>query len=282
MDANYEVCGAESVSLQPPIMISGATMSRFVLALILIAGSCLPLTAQDDRLPELDFEEVTLKDEAIPYFAVGIGPTISYGMLPVDDINAHISSLSLGLGELSSGMVFTGVDIYSALGVIPNVRAGFSWITGSSSTTATGSVGGVDVQRRYTYDVGLRTVYFDYAIIPVRSFTILPGVGLGWGRQTIELTEGVATRPWTDVQNGPVSPDRYLHVDRGIIFAQPRLNLEYTVTPFLLLRAQAAYNMQIQAADWQSQKTTTVTGVPDGIKVQNLAVQFGVFVGLFN
>lgn len=257
-------------------------MFRFVLALFLLVGTLAPSMAQDDRLPELDFEEVTLKDEAIPYFAVGVGPTISYGMLPVEDINAHITSLNLGFGELSSGMLFTGVDIYSALGVIPNVRAGFSWITGASSTTATGTVGSVYVQRQYTYDVGLRTVYFDYAIIPVRSLTILPGVGLGWGRQTIELTEGIASRSWTEVQNGPVAPDRYLHIDRGIIFAQPRLNIEYTVTPFLLLRAQAAYNLQLQDGDWQSQKTTTVTGVPDGIKVQSLALQFGVFVGLFN
>jgi len=258
-------------------------MFRFLLFATLVVTSVATAQGQDDRLAELDFEEVTLKDEAVPYFAVGIGPTVSYGLLPVDDVNAHIASLNLGLGSLPNGMLFTGVDLYSAIGLIPNVRAGFSWITGSSSVSSTGTVaGGTEVSRRYTYDVGLRTVYFDYAIVPVRSLSILPGIGLGWGRQTLELTEGVATRPWNVVQNGPIAPDRFLYIDRSMLYVQPRINIEYTVTPFLSVRAQAAYNMQVQGGEWNAQRTTVVSDVPDGIKVQNLALQFGVFIGLFN
>jgi hypothetical protein len=257
-------------------------MPRYVLVLLLVLSVTAPTMAQDDRLPELDFEEVTLQVETPQYFAFGIGATGTFSQIPMADVNAHILSLAPGFTELSSGMVFAGLDLFVAVGVIPNVRAGFSWQTGSSSTTATSSVAGADVQRRYTYDIGLRAFYFDYAIVPTRSLTILPGVGLGWGRQTIELTEGIASRTWQEGLNGPVAPDRYLHLSRGIIFAQPRLNIEYTVSPFMLLRAQVAYNMQVQAGDWTSQKTTTITGVPDGISVQNLALQVGLFVGLFN
>lgn len=260
-------------------------MVRLLLATLAVVLFARPVFAQDDRLDQLDFEEGTLTDEKIPYFAVGAGGTISLATLPMDDVNAHARQYVPE--DLSGSMILAGFDVFAPIGLIPNTRIGFSWITGSSfkETTITEPTANASATRRYTYDIGQRSLYLDYAFVPFKSFYVLPGVGLTWSTQTLEVRQGIASRNWSDIRpvNGVfATADPMLELQRQVVSLQPRLSIEYAVTPFLCLRGQASYNLQVSAGDWLAQGTTTINGVPEGIKVQHFSAQFGVFIGLFN
>jgi hypothetical protein len=257
-------------------------MVRFLLATLAVVLFVRPLLAQDDRLDQLDFEEGTLTDEKIPYFAVGAGGTVSLAILPMDEVNAHARQYVPE--DLSGSMILAGFDVFAAVPLIPGTRIGFSWITGSSFKETTVTEQAATATRRYTYDIGQRSLYIDYALVPAKSLYILPGVGLTWSTQTLEMRQGIGSRTWTSIQptNGVVPPDPMLNIQRQVISVQPRLNVEYAVTPFLCLRGQASYNLQVSGGDWLAQGITTITDAPEGIKVQHFSAQFGVFIGLFN
>lgn len=243
----------------------------------------LPTQAQDDRLDEITFDEVALKEEQSPYFAVGVGPAVNFMFPSLDDINDHATGF--GLGEFKAPVVISGADIFTAIGIIDNVRAGFFWIGGGSETTKQFTVSNVNVERTMTYSIFLRGVYFDYAFVPVKGLAILPGVGLGWGSQEIELYQAPTSRTWDDF-DGPndivTSPDAYSLLERNFLHVSPHLNIEYAFTPYLNIRAAAAYNLQVSSGDWMGTKTSTVSGVPDGISINSFSAQIGLFVGLFN
>lgn len=258
-------------------------MKRTLAIFFLLAISLTPMMAQDDRLDELGFEEAPLKDEPIPYFAVGVGPILNVAFPNIDDVNAR--AVELGLDEMSTPMLQWGVEIFSAIGVIPNVRAGFSWVNGEVKTNKSMTVDGQSVDRAMNYDMSLATIYADYAIVPTKGLAILPGLGFGWGTQTITTYQGVADRDWTDYADSTninTSPDAFSELENGVLYLVPRVNLEYAVTPFIGVRAQAAYTWQFSAGSWNGNRTSTVSGVPDGINVSAFSAQVGVFVGLFN
>ncbi|MBN9400981.1 MAG: hypothetical protein J0I17_12450 ['Candidatus Kapabacteria' thiocyanatum] len=259
------------------------------LLLILLAGIVVgtPVLAQDDKLDDLSFEEMPLKDEAIPYFAVGVGPVVTFGFPDLADVNRVGAQLATGsqtgtsgLSDLKSPMVLAGAEIFTAIGIVPNLRVGFSWITGSSQATTDVTVGGTPATRTLEYGLGLRTIHIDYAWVPFKSFSVLPGVGLGWGTQSINYFQGF--KGSRDLGNFNTPPDVFAQLERSILYVAPRLNVEYALAPFLLVRAQAGYSIQASGSDWKGNRTTVITGVPDGIKAQNFSAQIGLFVGLFN
>ena len=259
-------------------------MLRTITLLLVAFMVAVPMTAQDDRLDELDFDEAPLEDEAVPYFAVGIGPVLNIAFPNLDDLNTRASDL--GLGEMPTPMFQWGVEAFTAIGFVPNIRVGFTWFNGTSNVSSgdfsdiTGD--GTLLKREQQYDVSSSTIVVDYAFVLAKGLALAPGVGFGWSTQTISTYQGVANRDWNDYGNINTSPDTFSELERGALHLLPRVNLEYALTPFLAIRAQGAYMLQISGSDWTGNRVTTVGGVPDGISVSAFSAQVGVFVGLFN
>lgn len=249
------------------------------------ASLCIltPALAQDDRLDELSFDEEQLKEEVVPYFAIGVGPVFNFALPSTTDVNARAAAL--GLSDMKTPMVQVGAEIFAAIGVVPNVRLGFSWVAGTSTASKDLTVGATSVKRTMNYSITSRAFHLDYAITPMKSLSILPGVGFGWGEQSIETYQSESNVSWTDLTNDATfapAPNAFTRVQQGTLSILPRVNLEYAVTPFLNLRAQAAYNLQISGSDWIANNNATVSNVPSGISVSGLSFQVGVLVGLFN
>lgn len=258
-------------------------MHRMFMSIAAFTLAATLVTAQDDRLDEITFDEVELSEEKVAYFAVGVGFTANAMFPDLADVNVHATSF--GLDELSGPMFVSGADIFTAIAIIPNVRAGFYWLGGSLETTGNVQVANQPISRTMSYAFEMRGVYVDYAFVPTRGLAILPGVRAGWGTQSIEMYQGAASRSWSDFA-GPndllPSSDDYQLLQRDVLHVAPQLNIEYALTPFLNLRAAVAYQMPVSTADWISTKTSTVSGVPDGISMNALSASIGVFVGLFN
>ncbi|MCX6141346.1 MAG: hypothetical protein NTX15_11070 [Candidatus Kapabacteria bacterium] len=258
-------------------------MTRSLIAIFVALLTLSPVWAQDEKLDDLSFEEAPLKDEAIPYFAIGVGPVFNFVFASTTDVNAQAKSL--GLGEIKAPVFQLGAEIFTAVGVIPNLRLGFSWVSGSATTSANVVVGGTTVNRTLLYGIASRTFHLDYAWVPVKSLAILPGLGFGWGDQRVEMYQSTNEMDWTkltDTSSFAPAPNAYTALKQNTLYLLPRVNIEYSVTPFLNLRLQAAYTWQFTGSDWVGNQYATVKNVPDNISVSGLNLQFGVFVGLFN
>ena len=259
-------------------------MNQSLLAALLCLALAVPAVAQDDRLDELTFDEgVSLKDEALPYFAIGVGPVVTLSFPNLDAIN--VRAKELGLAEMKTPFIQAGVELFTAIGIVPNVRVGFSWITGSASSEGRMVAGSDTVNRTMEYSIGSRTVHADYAWVPVRSLSIIPGVGFCWATQTIATFQAPADVAWSNLTNPTTlapAPTAFSEMRRSALAVVPRLNIEYAIAPWVAVRAQAAYTLQVSGADWQLNRTVNASGVPENIKISAFSGQLGLFIGLFN
>lgn len=253
-------------------------MNRIIFTLLSILTAVSFMQAQDDRLNSLNFDEEPLPEETAPYSAVGVGPVVNLFMPNVTDLNAKATEL--GLPELSSPFLQFGAEFYTAIGVFPNVRVGFSWLTGSVNSSKDIDVSGQTMHRRMDYSVSSRTIHVDYALTVAPSFTILPGVGLSWAYTGIDLRTNGASFDWATTSGTPQSTN--WQIERSALAVLPRVSFEYVLTPFLSIRAQGAYALQVSTSDWQANRHSTITNMPSSIGVNGFSAHLGVFVGLFN
>ncbi len=252
-------------------------MSARMLAILMMFIAVFGASAQDDRLNELNFDEEPLPEETVAYSAIGIGPSVNIFMPNVDDINTMAKSR--GLDNMSSPMILAGVEFFTAIGVIPNARIGFSWLTGSVGSTKTAPApGGSETTLSLEYAISTRSLHAEYAIVPASKLAILPGLGFVWGYSTITMSAGSGTYDWSSMLN---TTSRQV-LEQSSLCLMPRLSIEYAVTPFLDIRLQGGYAAQISTSDWTANTNTPTTNVPSTISVSGLNAQLGIFVGLFN
>lgn len=235
------------------------------------------VVAQDDRLNELNFDEEPLPEETVAYSAIGIGPSINLFMPKVDDINALAQRQ--GLDNMGSPLILAGAEFFTAIGIVPNARVGFSWLKGSvSSTKVIPGPGGAGTTRSLEYAISTRSLHIEYAIVPASKLAILPGLGFVWGYTTITSSASSGTYDWSSAQN---NTSRQV-LEQSSLCLMPRLSFEYAVTPYLDIRLQAAYAAQISASDWTANSDSPAVNVPSSIGINGLNAQLGIFVGLFN
>jgi len=254
-------------------------MVRSIATLLTLILLATPILAQDDRLDDLSFDEAPLQDEAVPYFAVGLGPVLNVAFPNMDALNARTGDL--GLGDMNTPVIQWGAEMFTAIGLIPNVRAGFSWVSGTSRSSKDNlDLGdGVTGTRAIEYNLSNRTIHIDYAIVPTKGLAILPGVGFGFGTQTLAVYQSQTEATWEDWGGGVNS---FAELERSTLMVVPRLNIEYAFTPFIAVRAAAIYNWQFSENDWTGNRVSTVSGVPDDLNMSVFSAQIGLFVGLFN
>lgn len=252
-------------------------MSAHKLAIVMMFITFCNAAAQDDRLNELNFDEEPLPEETVAYSAIGIGPSVNLFMPKVDDINALAKRQ--GLDDMGSPLILAGVEFFTAIGVVPNARVGFSWLTGSvESTKNVPGPGGNGITLSLEYAVSTRALHLEYAIVPASKLAILPGLGFVWGYSTITSSASSGTFDWNSSQN---STSRQV-LEQSSLCLMPRLSVEYAVTPYLNIRLQGAYAAQVSASDWMANTDSPTTNIPTTIGVNGLNAQLGIFVGLFN
>jgi len=259
-------------------------MFRHLIAVMILSFAVVTASAQDDRLDELSFDEgVPLKDEDVPYFAIGVGPVATFNFAPMDDINTIASNRNL---DNLNGPVFqAGAEFFAAIGFVKNLRVGFSWVSGNVQSTkdfpADNENGVPAIKRTLEYSLGSRTFHLDYGFQPLKGLALLPGVGFGWGSQTIQEYQGPTSQNY-EFPFPANSGSSFSDLRRNVIYVQPRLNVEYNLSAWLCVRGQAAYTLEVGKGDWLGNRTAVVSNVPSNITMSSFNAQIGLFIGLFN
>lgn len=249
----------------------------YIFAFIITSFSAM---AQDDRLNSLNFDEEPLPEESTPYSAIGVGPVMNLFMPDVADVNAKATAL--GLGNMNSPLLLFGAEFYTAIGIVPNVRVGFSWLTGSVASSGDITLPNqAVVHRSVDYAVSTKTFHADYALPLSQSLTVLPGVGFCWGTTQIDVRQNGPSVDWSNINTSAPTGDNTRLLQSSLV-ALPRLSFEYVLTPFLAIRAQGSYAVQFSTSDWQANGYSTVTNMPSSISMNGFSAQLGVFLGLFN
>jgi hypothetical protein len=242
-------------------------------ALVFICSFAVNLFAQDDKLNQFSFEDVPTEDVRPPYFAVSGGPTATWLFTNLSDVNSFVNGIAGA--SYSSPLLMFGGEGFFAIGFIPNVRAG---IMGAASSNI---VQNDAKTKRVDYTLSLTGIILDYAITPLKGFSIIPGVAGGLGGANFEISQSSGNQTFPQITPTATSANYMRRLRSSLTFVQPRLNIEYAFTSFSMIRVNAGYNLSFMG-DWQVDNISTVTGVPAGINATGLTVQVGLFVGLFN
>jgi hypothetical protein len=249
------------------------TMKYLLVILVLVGSLATSLFAQDDKLNQFSFEDVPTEDVRPPYFAVSGGPTATWLFTNLGDVNSFVGGITGG--TYSSPLLMFGAEGFFAIGFIPNVRAG---VMGAASVNVLQN----DAKtRRVEYALSLTGLILDYAITPLKGFSIIPGVAGGLGAANFEISQSSGNQTFPQITPTATSANYMRRLRSNLSFVQPRLNIEYAFTSFSMIRVNAGYNLSFMG-DWQADNISTVTGVPAGINATGLTVQVGLFVGLFN
>ena len=254
---------------------------KIIVLAILLLGSNF-LWSQDDMLDSLDlsFESTPIREEKVPYFAIAGGFTGTFFFANFSEIDKLIESNfpSMGKERFSGSNIFMpGAEGFTAIGIIQNMRLSF-FGTGGSKTIKSKIA---DTTRSIDYSVSFNGLSFDYAFVPTRRLAILIGTNLGWGTLSIEYFKTTSEVNWNEFGEN-VNPNNFMtRAESGIWLIQPHLNIEFAVTPFIALRANAGYSYSIKG-DWKLNQNASLKEVPSNVNGNGLYAQFGLFVGLFN
>lgn len=251
-------------------------MNRILkITFVFILGLALSFSAkaQDDRIDELDFEEIPIVEQRADYFSIGAGYLGDFRFINFDEINKKLEEFSLP--GFSGNMYISGAHGFAGIGIIPNLRLGFMGISGSSNINQD------DAQYKSGSNLFLDVTAFsiDYGIVLFSHFAVLPGVKVGWSSLRQEIYKSDKERDWA---NTNYSANNYFHTFEGsFFFAQPTLELEYALTPFIMARLSGGYSFSFSPS-WDYNSYATLKNVPETINTSGLGLQFGIFVGLFN
>lgn len=255
--------------------------------------------AQDEKLDEFTFEDETIQEPKQPYFALSVGVTGSFLFMNYDDINSKFI-LPRQLEELSGPMFMMGVNIFAATSpIINNARIGFIYQSGSKSserdTTTLVPVPleysgskvlndpGVLVTNYYSkLSVQETGFHVDYAFMPIKSLAILPGIAVKWGTMTFEEFATVNPVSW----NSTILTNANQQLKHYYMSFEPQVSVDYALTGFLMLRANAGYSFTINDPlskyAWVINGNNEYKDVPNSVKSNGFVAQIGIFLGLFN
>lgn len=229
--------------------------------------------AQDDKLNQFSFEDVPTEDARPPYFAVAGGPAVTWLFTNLADVNSFVGGISGG--SFSSPLLMVGAEGFFAIGFIPNVRVG---VAGAASINTLQN----DAKtKRVEYALSQTGVILDYAITPLKGFSIIPGVSGGIGVANFDITQSSGPQNFSQITPTATVSNYMRRLRSNLTYVQPRLNIEYSFTSFSMIRVNAGYNLSFMG-EWQADNVTAVSGVPVGINATGFTAQVGLFVGLFN
>jgi len=250
---------------------------------------CLALMAGAVDLRAQEGEEEEFVSERLPYFGLGAGYMRLF-LLP-DYGPFNTVSRELGLGDFNGPVNMDVFGLIFTPGIFPNLRAGFYGGLGTKQLTRQVTLDNTLYTRTMFFTNVFGAIQLDYAVQISSAFTIFPGMALGYGRGTIgaSQTRNSGTH-FFDVFDGPLflgdSTSTFSNLNRFAralsyhIFLYPTVNLEYTFTPNIMMRAGAGYNTSLRVTPWSDEGGVELLDAP-AVSANGFAIQLGIFVGLF-
>ena len=243
--------------------------------LLLVSVLMLPmfLTAQDDDI-DLPFDNEPLKESSLSYFVLAGGLTYDFLMVNEDNMNSFFSNQADSDFKLSAPIQLTGGQGVTGIPWVKNLRLGVFGYGGSAeSEISTGN--DLDFQQSLTASMFGFSVHYGY--VPFEHFAILGGLNAGWGDVTFE-TFSAAKEQDTELTSS-AGMDRY---EKNYFFVMPNIQFEYALANFIILRADASYNLTVgQDSEWTYNNLGTNSMNPD-FNLDGMKVGFGIMVGLAN
>jgi hypothetical protein len=229
---------------------------------------------------EFDFDDIPVDEARQYYVAVGGGYLGMLTFMNFDELNKV--SNSLGLSNFEGQLFINGGGGLISLLVIPNLRLGVFGAGGSRVMEGDTTIGTERFRRNLRFSSVVTAAQIDYAFRLTRSLTVLPGVMIGAGSNSLEMnqsqSEGISFV--NTFQPGNQSGNNSARISRSYLFYYPALNLEYALTQFVMIRAGVGYSGSAAPGNWKDGNGLDVQNVPE-IKSDGLSLQFGLFVGLF-
>lgn len=256
--------------------------------LLLMSVLMLPmfLTAQDDEIDNLPFDNEPLRDDARTYFVLAGGVTYDFLMINEDNLNSFLNN-SDDL-KLSGPMQLTGGQGVLGIPWVKNLRLGVFGYGGSieSDVLERPAIikvdGEADKEVLTSLQTSLTASMFGFSVhygyVPFEHFAILGGVNAGWGDVTYE-SHFSTDQQYDSFSLAGTGNNR---LEKNYFFVMPNIQLEYAITSYIILRADASYNMTVgQDTDWTYNSLGTNTVNPD-FNLDGMKVGFGVMIGLAN
>lgn len=257
--------------------------------LLLLSVLLLPylVSAQDDEIDNLPFDNEPLRDDARSYFVLAGGVTFDWLMIKEDNLNSFFKDTPEEL-KLSGPLRLTGGQGVTGIPWIKNLRIGvFGYGGNIKSSTLVESYPGINsngdsIQSTTNSQSSLIASMFGFSLhygyVPFEHFAILGGVNAGWGDVTYE--QSIALTSPKDAQfTFPFGVSRF---EKNYFFIMPNIQLEYALANFIILRADASYNLTVgQDTDWTYNNLGKNSVNPD-FNLSGLKLGFGVMVGLVN
>ncbi len=239
------------------------------------------LSAQDDEI-DVPFENEPLTEDARTYFVLAGGVTYDFLLLNDNHLNSFESWPDL---KLSSLLHLIGGQAVVGIPWVKNLRVGVLGYSGRSESEISIIKVGSGFFISDTDDMfaqsSLSTSMFGFSVhygfVPFEHFAILGGVNAGWSDVTYEVYTAFAEID----ERAPFGfgMDRY---KKELFFAMPNIQLEYAITSYIVIRADASYNLTIgQDTDWVYNKLDKTTVNPD-FDLNGFKVGLGIMVGLVN
>ena len=256
-------------------------MKKTILLLSLLIMPLL-LTAQDDEIDALPFDNEPLRDDSRSYFVLAGGLTYDFLMIDEANLNSFFEDTPEKL-KLSGPIQLIGGQGVVGVPWVKNLRLGVFGYGGSiESEVDRFPMFGFDEleleegQAQSNLTVSLFGFSVHYGYVPFEHFAILGGVNAGWGDVTYENYFAY------DKQNdtfGFYGTDR---LSKNYFFVMTNIQLEYALTSFVILRADASYNLTVgQDENWTYNELGTNTVNPD-FNLNGLKVGLGLMIGLAN
>ena len=265
------------------------SFARILAPLLLSLITSVAAVAQDTT-DLFNFDDIPIDDEVSPpYVGIGAGYLGMMQFMNFDELNALSSTLRTG--AFDGQLLLHGGGGIAAVVLIPNLRLGAFGLGGSVEQTNPQpiAINGENYNRTLRFDVGLTAAQIDYAIPLTKRLTLFPGVMVGGGGYTLELTQNRAADnlPFAEIvsdtnfsgSTAPGSLNRSVRISTGGVYYQPMLNIEYAPIYLMMLRLGVGYS-GFAMGDWTNESGVAVSNVPE-IKADGLTAQLGVFIGLF-
>lgn len=236
---------------------------------------------QDSTLSSLEFETTEYVPQKAPYFALGGGYLGSFMFNKFDDFNNMLKSQNFNVDKFKSPVYLSGVSFFTAIGVIKNMRVGFTGMGQTLTNEKDIIINNVKYKQGVEYSTYFTGFSVDYALPLFKSFAVVPSVIFGYNSLSIEAYQQKSSYSWSDYKPG-ADANNYLNRASGNFwYLQPTLNIEYAVTPFLMVRVAGSYNLNLSSS-WTMNKSADLKNVPDGLSNKGFNLQLGAFIGLFN
>lgn len=253
--------------------------------LLLLSVLLLPylVSAQDDEIDNLPFDNEPLREESRSYFVLAGGLTVDWLMIKEDNLNSFFKDTPEEL-KLSGPLRLTGGQGVTGIPWIKNVRIGVFGYGGSLKSAVStfkgvnpdGTYTGIDGELQTKLTASMFGFSVHYGYVPYEHFAILGGLNAGWGDLTYEAYSAITTKE-NKFENFGTN-----RLVKNYFFIMPNIQLEYALANFIILRADASYNLTVgQDTDWTYNNLGKNSVNPD-FNLSGLKLGFGVMVGLVN